>query len=347
MTTVLRKPESGGIDYPWPEPPPLGGTITVAPGIKWLRMPLPFRLDHINLYLLEDDKGWTVVDAGIGLDRTRELWQGVLDGALDGKPVTRVIVTHFHPDHMGNAHWLTERCGIDLWCSQAEWLMAQLAWRTGGDLDKRLAHYARNGASETHLALLRERGQHYLKVVPSVAPTFYGVRDGDTLTTGERTWEALTVFGHSPEQVVLNSREGGILISGDQILPKITTNVSVWPDQPLGNPLRLYLGSLERFRKTADETLVLPSHGLPFRGLQTRLSRLHAHHDERLARALEGLREPQTGADVLPILFSRDLDAHQFGFAFGETLAHLHYLEWQGRALRVNGEDGRHRFQRI
>jgi glyoxylase-like metal-dependent hydrolase (beta-lactamase superfamily II) len=347
MTTVLRKPESGGIDYPWPEPPPLGGTITVAPGIKWLRMPLPFRLDHINLYLLEDDKGWTVVDAGIGLDRTRELWQGVLDGALDGKPVTRVIVTHFHPDHMGNAHWLTERCGIDLWCSQAEWLMAQLAWRTGGDLDKRLAHYERNGASERHLALLRERGQHYLKVVPSVAPTFYGVRDGDTLTTGERTWEALTVFGHSPEQVVLYSCEGGILISGDQILPKITTNVSVWPDQPLGNPLRLYLDSLERFQGIADETLVLPSHGLPFRGLQGRLARLHAHHDERLARALEGLREPQTGADVLPILFSRDLDAHQFGFAFGETLAHLHYLEWQGRALRVNGEDGRHRFQRI
>lgn len=319
----------------------------MAPGIKWLRMPLPFRLDHINLYLLEDDKGWTVVDAGIGLDRTRELWHGVLDGELGGKPVTRVIVTHFHPDHMGNAHWLTERCGIDLWCSQAEWLMAQLAWRTGGDLDMRRAYYDRNGVSDAHLAMLRQRGQHYPKVVPSVAPSFYGVRDGDTLTIGERTWEALTVFGHSPEQVILYSREQSLLISGDQILPKITTNVSVWSDQPLGNPLRLYLGSLERFRGMADETLVLPSHGLPFHGLQGRLARLRAHHDERLAQTLDALGEPKTGAEVLPILFSRDLDTHQFGFAFGETLAHLHYLEWQDRALRVIGEDSRHRFQRL
>jgi glyoxylase-like metal-dependent hydrolase (beta-lactamase superfamily II) len=281
------------------------------------------------------------------MERTRELWQGVLDGALNGKPVTRVIVTHFHPDHMGNAHWLTERCGIDLWCSQAEWLMAQLAWRTGGDLDKRLAYYDRNGVSEAHLARLRERGQHYVKVVPSLAPSFYGLRDGDTLTIGERTWEALTVFGHSPEQVILWSADAGILVSGDQILPKITTNVSVWPDQPLGDPLRLYLGSLERFRSVPDETLVLPSHGLPFRGLQRRLGRLRAHHDERLARALDTLDEPKTGGEVLPVLFPQDLDSHQFGFAFGETLAHLHYLEWQGRAVRVIGDDGRHRFQRM
>jgi glyoxylase-like metal-dependent hydrolase (beta-lactamase superfamily II) len=347
MTTLAHTPESGGISHPWPQPPPLGAIIAVAPGIKWLRMPLPFRLDHINLYLLEDDKGWTVVDAGIGLDRTRELWQGVLDGALDGKPVTRVIVTHFHPDHMGNAHWLTERCGVDLWCSQAEWLMAQLAWRTGGQLEKRLAYYERNGVGETHLATLRGREHHYLRVVPSVAPSFYGMRDGDALTIGERTWEALTVFGHSPEQVILYSREAGILISGDQVLPKITTNVSVWPDQPLGNPLRLYLESLERFRGMADATLVLPSHGLPFQGLQGRLSRLRSHHDERLGQALAALGEPKTGADVLPILFSRELDEHQFGFAFGETLAHLHYLEWQGRAVRMIGEDGLHRFQRL
>jgi len=347
MTTLPRKPESGGISHPWPEPPRFGGIIAVAPGIKWLRMPLPFRLDHINLYLLEDDKGWTVVDAGIGLDHTRALWQGVLDGELEGKPVTRVIVTHFHPDHMGNAHWLTDRCGVDLWCSQAEWLMAQLAWRTGGQLEKRLAYYERNGVSEAQLATLRERGHHYVKVVPSVAPFFYGVRDGDVLTIGERAWEALTVFGHSPEQVILYSREAGVLISGDQILPKITTNVSVWPDQPLGNPLRLYLESLERFQDMADETLVLPSHGLPFQGLQGRRARLRSHHDERLARGLEALGEPKTGADVLPILFSRDLDAQQFAFAFGETLAHLHYLEWQGRAVRVTSEDGLHRFQRI
>jgi glyoxylase-like metal-dependent hydrolase (beta-lactamase superfamily II) len=344
MTTAPRRSGPAGLSHPWPEPPRLGGIITVAPGIKWLRMPLPFRLDHINLYLLEDDKGWTVVDAGIGLDRTRELWQGVLDGQLGGKPITRVIVTHFHPDHMGNAHWLTERCGVDLWCSQAEWLMAQLAWRAGDHLATRLTYYERNGVTGAQLEAIRARAHHYARVVPSVTPSFFGVRDGDVLVVGERSWQALTVFGHSPEQVVLYSREAGVLISGDQVLPKITTNVSVWADQPLGNPLAWYLTSLDRFRDMADETLVLPAHGLPFQGLQARLGQLRRHHDERLARAREALTEPRTGAEVLPILFSRDLDLQQFGFAFGETLAHLHFLEWQGRAVRVVGEDGRHRF---
>ncbi len=345
MTTVLR-PQSAGISHPWPDPPRLGGIITVAPGIQWLRMPLPFRLDHINLYLLEDRDGWTVVDAGIGLDPTRELWQGVLQAELDGQPIARVFVTHFHPDHMGNAHWLTERCGVDLWCSQGEWLMAQLAWRAG-DIDERLAYYRRNGVDGQHLAALGERRHHYGRVVPSVCPSFHGVRDGDVIAVGEREWEALTVFGHSPEQAILYCREAGVLISGDQVLPKITTNVSVWPDQPLGNPLRLYLESLGRFREIPDETLVLPSHGLPFRGLQARVTRLRHHHDERLARTLEAVGEPLTGAEVLPALFTRDLDLHQFSFAFGETLAHLHYLEWQGKARRLVGADGLHRFQRV
>jgi glyoxylase-like metal-dependent hydrolase (beta-lactamase superfamily II) len=346
MTTALHKSESPGISHPWPDPPPMGGIIPVAPGIKWLRMPLPFRLDHINLYLLEDGEGWTVVDAGIGLDRTRELWQGVLDRELDGQPIARVFVTHFHPDHMGNAHWLTERSGIDLWCSQGEWLMAQLAWRAG-DIDERAGYYRRNGVSGAQLDWLGERRHYYVKVVPSVTPSFRAVRNGDVIVIGEHQWHVMTVSGHSPEQAILYSRDAGVLIAGDQILPKITTNVSVWPDQPLGNPLRLYLESLDGFREMPDETLVLPSHGLPFQGLQVRLGRLHHHHDERLARCLEALVEPRTGAEVLPALFTRDLDLQQFGFAFGETLAHLHYLEWGGRAKRIIGTDGLHRFQRV
>jgi glyoxylase-like metal-dependent hydrolase (beta-lactamase superfamily II) len=346
MRTTLPQSESKEISYPWAEPPAFGRPVTVAPGIKWLRMPLPFRLDHINLYLLDDEDGWTVVDAGIGLDRTRDLWSGVFAEDLDGRSIARVLVTHFHPDHMGNAHWLIGEWGIDLWCTQAEWLMAQFAWRAREELPL-LDYYRTNGVGEREMENLRLRGHHYGRVVPAVAPCFRGVRDGDMLPIGDRSWEVLAVYGHSPEQAIIYSGEGQVLVSGDQILPRITTNVGVWPAEPRANPLRLYLESLDRFLTMGSETLVLPAHGLPFHGLHTRIERLRAHHDERLGRALDAAREPVTAAEVLPRLFSRDLDAHQFGFALAETLAHLHYLEWQGRAERFIGADGTHRFRRV
>ncbi len=338
-------PDTHGISYPQPEPPAMGQAVTVAPGIVWLRMPLPFQLDHINVWLLEDGNGWTVVDAGIGLDETQRLWRGVLGAELHGRPVTRVVVGHFHPDHMGCAHWLAARFGVALWCPQAEWLAAQLAWQVD-DLDQRLAHYRRTGVGPEMLAALRRRGHPYRQVVPSIAPEFCCLREGDTLAIGGREWRVLTLPGHSPEQLCLYAPGDDVLISGDQVLPVITTNISVVPAQPLENPLRLYLESLERFRSMLGDTLVLPSHGLPFRGLHARLDSLRLHHTERLARTADALAEPRTGADLLPILFERQLDIHQFGFAIGEALAHLHYLEWQGRAVRMVGADGIHRFQR-
>jgi glyoxylase-like metal-dependent hydrolase (beta-lactamase superfamily II) len=347
MKTILPRSESTGISYPWPEPPAFGRPVPVAPGIEWLRMPLPFRLDHINLYLLDGEDGVTVVDAGIGLDRTRDLWQGVFAGHLDGRPIARVLVTHFHPDHMGNAHWLTERWGVDLWCTQAEWLMTQFAWQARDELSGRLDYYRTNGLGGPEIETFQRLGHHYRQVVPSVAPRFRGVRDGDSLPIGGRPWEVLAVYGHSPEQAIIYSGEAGVLVSGDQILPRITTNVGVWPDQPRGNPLRLYLESLDRFSPMDGDTLVLPAHGLPFHGLHTRVERLRRHHEERLERALDATREPATAAEVLPELFSRDLDTHQFGFALAETLAHLHYLEWRGRAERLVGADGVQRFRRV
>ncbi|HUF92876.1 MAG TPA: MBL fold metallo-hydrolase, partial [Candidatus Limnocylindria bacterium] len=193
---------------------------------------------------------------------------------------------------------------------------------------------------------LRGRANQYTQVVPSVSPDFRCLRDGDRLSIGGREWEVLTTFGHSPEQACLHARDGDVLISADQILPKITTNVSVWPDQPHGDPLRLYLASLERFKPMDADTLVLPSHGLPFRGLHARLDGLRLHHDERLALAASALGEPRTAAEIMPVLFERALDVHQLGFAIGETLAHLHYLEAEARVARVTGPDGLHRFLR-
>jgi glyoxylase-like metal-dependent hydrolase (beta-lactamase superfamily II) len=337
------------LTHPWTTPPEPGETIAVAPGIKWLRMPLPFALNHINLWLLEDDGGWAIVDTGVGLPPTREAWERIFATQLEGKPVSRVIATHFHPDHMGNAGWLVDRWGVDFWCTQAEFLSAHLACRQRdpADMEKRLTHYRHHGFGEAALDDFRKRGNHYPHLVPTFAEQYRCLREGDVLAVGSRKWEILTVYGHAPEHACLLSREDAVLIAGDQVLPKITTNVSVWPEQPLGNPLRLYLDSLHRFRPMAPETLVLPSHGLPFHGLHARLDMLRAHHDDRLAETVDALGEPRTGVELIPVLFRRQLDVHQLSFAIGEVLAHLHLLEADGAVTRVTGPDRVHRFRKL
>jgi len=333
------------LEHPWTEAPAPGRARAVAPGVKWLTMPLPFKLDHINLWLLEDGSGWTAVDTGLGLPPTRALWEQVVTGELGGRPITRVIVTHFHPDHMGNAAWLTARWGADLWCTEAEWFAAHYAWRSR-DFAPRLEHYHRHGIRDEALAQLAKRGNHYPGVVPEVCGHYRGIDDGETLAIGGRAWHVLAVRGHAVHQACLWCPELRVLISADQVLPKITSNVSVWSEQPLGNPLRLYLDSLARFGTMAPDTLALPSHGLPFRGLHERLDQLRAHHAARLAECADALVEPRTAAELIPVLFRRELDTHQLGFAVGETLAHLNYLEAEGRARRVVGGDGIHRFRK-
>jgi glyoxylase-like metal-dependent hydrolase (beta-lactamase superfamily II) len=336
------------LEYPWEDTPPPARTIEVAPGVRWLRMPLPFQLDHINLWLLDDGDGVAAVDTGVALPATRELWDALFAGELADRRLRRVIVTHFHPDHIGNAEWLTARFGVDLWCARTEWFAAQYARRSRGpaDLEARLEHYRRHGIREEALAGLRERGNHYPGLVPALPHRFRSLRDGDVLWMGGHRWRVMTVEGHTPEHVCLWSAETQVLISGDEILPRITTNISVWAEEPYANPLRRYLDSLSRFQPLTDDALVLPSHGLPFRGLHARLDALRQHHEARLAETANALTEPRSAADLVPILFRRALDNHQLAFAIGEALAHLNFLEAESRAVRIVGADGVHRFRK-
>jgi glyoxylase-like metal-dependent hydrolase (beta-lactamase superfamily II) len=335
------------LQHPWAEPPAPGATLTVAPGIRWLRMPLPFALNHINLWLLDDGDGLTIVDTGLGLPDTRALWERVFTQELGGTPISRVIATHFHPDHFGNAGWLTERWGVDLWCTQAEYMAAVITCNARtARMDRHMAHYRRHGIAGEALERLRERGNNYPALVPSVPAAYRCLRDGDRVAIGGRSWEVIVVLGHAPEHAALWCAEANVLISGDQVLPKITTNVSVWADRPHDDPLRLYLDSLARFRPLPADALVLPSHGLPFRRLHARLDALRAHHDARLAETLGALGEPRTGADLIPVLFRRQLDIHQLSFAIGEVLAHLNCLEMGGSVTRTLDPDGIERFQK-
>jgi len=338
-----------GLTHPWPEPPEGGTSILVAPGIRWIRMPLPFQLNHINLWLLDDEAGVTVVDTGIGLPPTRELWEQLFAGELAGRPLVRVLVTHFHPDHIGNADWLAQRFGVELWCPQAEWLMAHLAWQGmgGNDSEKRLNHYRRHGVPAAQAEAFRGLGNHYRKLVPSVAPSFRAVREGDVVTIGGRRWHAFTVMGHAPEHACLYCAETGVLIAGDQILPKISPNISVQAHEPDGDPLARYLASLKKLRAALPpDILVLPSHNLPFRGVHVRIDELAAHHHARCAEVIAACERLHSAAELMPVLFKRVLDRHQTGFALGEALAHVHYLIGEGELDRATGDDGVDRFLR-
>ena len=346
VDTVARR--EGGLDYLYPDPPQPGEVLAVGPGVWWLRMPLPFALDHINLWLLEDGDGWTIVDTGISRPEVRELWIRPFAGIMAGRPVKRVLVTHYHPDHMGLAHWLTERFEVPLWTSQAEFLTAHLVHARGAGFaaDRLAAHYRAHGLDAVRIEALMARGNTYAAGVPELPAAFVRLREHALLDIGDHRWRVMVGHGHAPEHISLYCEELGIFIAGDQVLPRISTNVAVWATEPDGDPLADYLATLERFRSLPADTLGLPSHGLVFRGLRSRLQQLRDHHRERLDELLACCHRGVTAADMLPVLFRRKLDTTGVFFAMGEAIAHLNHLWWRGDVERVTDAEGVYRFAR-
>ena len=355
----MANPQEHQLDYAFGDALPAVGTAReVAPGVRWVRMGLPFALDHINLWLLRDEidgrAGWTIVDCGITSDATREAWERIFASPeLDGLPVLRVLVTHMHPDHLGLADWLTTRWSTPeqpcrLWISVADWNAGRMAsiQTTGFGGEAAAAFFASHGLTDpAALAKVRARGNYYASMVPAVPRQFRRLMDGQRLTIGGHVWTCHAGHGHSPEHISLHCAALGVLISGDMVLPRISTNVSVIDLEPEADPLPLYLASIERMRRLPADTLVLPSHGKPFRGLHARIDQLQQHHEERLADVLAACaQQPRSAADILPVLFKRDLDLHQTTFAMGEAIAHLHALWLDGDLRRERQADGVWRF---
>jgi len=332
---------SGKPNYPF-ELLEYGETKEVIKGIYWIRMPLPFALNHINLWLLADGDGWTIIDTGYNSDDTRNIWKDIFAKLLDGKPVKRIIVTHFHPDHVSLAGWLIKKWKAPIWMTYSEWMQAQLN-RFGGptaDIDARMKFYKEHGMEKSGIDGYRETRPDFSKIILPLPTSFRRMIDAEEFSIGDHNWRVITGAGHSPEHAALWCKDLNILISGDQVLPRISTNVSLQCNEPDGDPLRLYLGSLEKFRFLAKDTFILPSHDQPFYGLHERIDALGEHHADRLEAAYQACTESKTSRELIPILFKRQLDSHQLGFAIGEAMAHANYLVTDGRLRKSQGNDG-------
>ncbi len=357
------------LDYPLGDNLPDGGsTLQVAPGIYWIRMVLPFALNHINLWLLRDEmedplqadnilQGWTVVDCCISRAESKAQWETIFATQLEGLPILRVICTHMHPDHIGLASWLCERWTTAthvcrLWVSATDYNSAKMGSQstTGFGGETAALFFAAHGLTDPDsIEKIKARTGYYPAMVPEVPKSYVRLMDGKTVAIGSgadrHSWRCISGYGHAPEHIALHCDALNVLISGDMILPRISTNVSVYDLEPEANALALFLESIDKFLPLPVDVLCLPSHGKPFRGVHIRIQQLHDHHRDRLVEVMEACAlKPCSAADILPLMFKRELDLHQTTFAMGEALAHLHLLWFEGRLKRRLGGDGIYRF---
>jgi glyoxylase-like metal-dependent hydrolase (beta-lactamase superfamily II) len=327
-----------------PEP---GCLMEVASGVYWIRMGLPFALNHINLWLLRDhfngQDGWTVVDCCIDKPESRAQWQQIFDNQLQGMPIVRVVCTHMHPDHIGLAHWICAQWNVPLWISATDYHVAKIGCQSttafGGDAAA--AFFAAHGLVDAESAAkIKARTGYYSDLVPTVPANYRRLLDGMVVIIGGRSWRCISGYGHAPEHIALHCEALNTLISGDMVLPRISTNVSVYEGEPEADSLTQFLDSIDKFKPLPEDTLVLPSHGKPFTGLHIRIAQLHSHHADRLAEVLEACTaKPYSAFEIVPIMFKRPLDLHQMTFAMGEAVAHLHALWHAGKLVRQTDAD--------
>ncbi|MFO1016359.1 MAG: MBL fold metallo-hydrolase [Hyphomonadaceae bacterium] len=339
-TTARRaKPQ---LVYPLGEPPEAGVAREVAPGVYWIRMPLPFALQWINLWLIDDGDSWTIVDTGVAIEQTREYWRGIFDATLQGRPVKRVICTHMHPDHMGLAGWITRKFDATLWMSRLEYITGRmLVADTGREApEEGVKFYRAAGWDEDLIDSYKVRFGGFGKAVSKMPDAYKRLADGDVITLGGRPWRVITGNGHSPEHVCLWQEELKLFISGDQVLPRISSNVSVFPTEPDGDPLADWIASCKKLLGAVpNDVLVLPSHNEPFTGLHERLENLIDGHERALARVLDRIqKEPRRSIDLFGALFARKIGPDLVGMATGEAIAHVNCLVGRG-LVRSRADD--------
>jgi glyoxylase-like metal-dependent hydrolase (beta-lactamase superfamily II) len=336
------------LSYPYDDKPKMGEATEIAPGVMWMRMPLGGALSWINVWAIAEETadgggGWAIVDTGIGGAETRNAWRATLAGPLGGKPVTRVFVTHMHPDHIGMSGYLTRKFDTRLWITRLEFMTCRsLAADTGREAPAdAITFFRAAGWDEDALDTYKARFGGFGRGLHTLPDSYHRLNDGDEVKIGAHVWRIVVGSGHSPEHACLYCPDLKLMISGDQVLPKISSNVSVFPTEPEGDPLTDWLTSLARIKtRIPDDVLVLPAHNEPFHGLHARIDHLISGHERGLERLHKLIEEPKRVVDVFHVLFRRKIDQYVLGMATGEAQAHLNCLMARGQAARERDATG-------
>jgi len=332
------------ITFPFETPPAEGEAIEIADGILWMRLPLPMALDHVNVYAIRDGDGWCIVDTGYNSKRGIALWRDLMAGPLGGDPVTKVLLTHHHPDHVGLVGWFQSEIGAELITTRTAWMYSRmLTIDTQTKWPEETLAFYRGAGMDAELYAERAAGRpfNFSDMVYPMPLGFTRIQDGETIKIGHRNWTVRTGDGHSPEHATLWSQSDNVVIAGDQILPGISPNVGVYPTEPIGDPLSEWIASCEKFQDVAtDDHFVLGGHKLPFKGLPTRLQQLIDNHHHALPRLIEHLKTPKTAVGCFDVLFKRKIGKGEYGLAMGESIAHLNHLLLAGKITREMNDQG-------
>jgi len=342
--TTAHKSSAAKLDFIVDEPPPSGSVIEVADGVYWLRFGLPMKgLDHINLWALKDGDGWVVVDTGIADKVSKDIWRGHFENLMGGRPINRIIVTHLHPDHSGLAGWMNKTFGAPLLMTRGEYFLCRLmAADTGMPAPQEgINFYRKAGYTDEQIELYKTRFGGFGKAISPLPNSYDRLTEGEIGYINGRLWKVVVGSGHSPEHASLWCPELDMCLTGDQLLPNISSNVSVWPTEPEGNPLQDWIDSCHKLKGALPEdTLICPAHGIPFRGAHKRLDKLIEHHENALDRLREFCETPRMATEVYSVLFRRQINDGNRSMAVGESIAHLNCLKGRGLVTRSLNDAG-------